>query len=134
MRDQVPFNEINWEKSAREIENMNPEKSWIFDPNFGGSSNCWTGCTPRFMPNDFRLRSMYGAGADWPISYDDLETYYCDAEDIMSIAGPDDTPFPRSRPYPLKPHPISNLDKLIKEQYPELYISQPAARPTAAVG
>jgi choline dehydrogenase-like flavoprotein len=125
---------VNWAKAADAISNRNPEKPWIFDPNFGGSSNCWTGCTPRFMPNDFKLRSKYNVGVDWPISYDELEPYYCQVEEIMSIAGPEDTPFVKSKPYPLAPHPISAFDKVIKNKYPHLHISQPTARPTAAVG
>jgi choline dehydrogenase-like flavoprotein len=134
MRDGKKPSAINWEKSAMTIQNETPDKPWIFDPNFGGSSNCWTGCTPRFMPNDFKMKSTFGVGADWPVSYDDLENYYCDVEDIMSIAGPEDTPFKRSKPYKLSPHPISAFDRLIKAKYPNQYISQPAARPTAAVG
>lgn len=45
------------------------------------------------------LNAFGGVGADWPVSYDELEPYYCDAEDIMSVAGPpnEDSPFPRSR-------------------------------------
>src|SRR4051812_18494474 len=28
-------------------------KPWVFRLAFGGSSNCWWACTPRFMPEDF---------------------------------------------------------------------------------
>lgn len=110
------------------------DKIWVFDPNFGGSSNCWTGCTPRFLPNDFELRSKYGVGQDWPISYDDIGEYYEEAEQIMSIAGPGTTPFPKSNGYPLPPHALSTVDKLLQEKYQELYISQPTARASQAVG
>lgn len=134
MREKSMNDIINWEKSAAQYQNTNPEKPWIFDPNFGGSSNCWTGCTPRFMPNDFSLKSTYGVGVDWPLSYDDLEPYYSEAEEIMAICGPDDTPFPRSRPYPLKGHPLSDFDKIIQNKFGNLYISQPCARPTQTVG
>ena len=83
-------------------------KPWVFRLAFGGSSNCWWACTPRFLPEDFRLHSTYGVGRDWPLSYDDLEPYYCEAEAIMAVSGPDDgTPFPMSRPYPQPPHRFS---------------------------
>lgn len=111
-----------------------PEKPWIFEPNFGGSSNCWTGCTPRFMPNDFKLKSLYNRGQDWPISYDDLEPYYCETEAIMGISGPTDTPYPMSKPYPLPPHSLSNVDKLIQQRYGKQYIAQPSARASIPVG
>ena len=112
----------------------NPDKIWRFDPNFGGSSNCWTGCTPRFMPNDFKMKSLYGVGQDWPISYDDIEPYFCEVENIMMIAGPKITPFPMSTPYPLPPQALSTVDKLVQAKYKELYISQPTARATISTG
>jgi choline dehydrogenase-like flavoprotein len=114
--------------ARRAYTNIVSDKPWIFDPSFGGSSNCWTGCTPRFMPNDFQMSSLYGQGVDWPISYDDLEQYYCEAEDIMAISGPGVTPYPMSKKYPQKPHALSSVDKLMQERYGDLYISQPTAR------
>jgi choline dehydrogenase-like flavoprotein len=108
--------------------NNNKDKSWIFDPSFGGSSNCWTGCTPRFMPNDFKMKTAYGVGVDWPIQYDEIEPYLCETEDIMSISGPSVTPYPMSKSYPQPPHELSTADKLLQKKYGELYISQPTAR------
>src|SRR5690606_24250659 len=35
-------------------------KEWQFTLAFGGGSNCWWACTPRLMPEDFRLRSRHG--------------------------------------------------------------------------
>ncbi len=121
---------INYKESNQSIVNKNPDKSWIFDPNFGGSSNCWMGCTPRFMPNDFQLKTKYGRGFDWPLTYDELEPYYSEAEMVMSIAGPEVTPFPKSHKYPLKPQYLTTFDKLLAKKYGELYISQPTARAT----
>lgn len=120
--------------SQKTYSTNNHKKPWMFDANFGGSSNCWTGCTPRFMPNDFKVKSLYGIGEDWPISYDDLEPYYCEAEAIMGIAGPSQTPYPMSQPYPLPPHELSSVDKLIQEKFGPLYISQPTARASIPVG
>lgn len=134
MRDGTVLKGINWEKAASVLQNSTPDKPWIFDPNFGGSSNCWTGCTPRFMPNDFKMNSTYGVGSDWPITYEELEPYYCAVETLMGISGPNETPFPRSMPYPLPPHPLSKWDRLIQNKYPGLYISQPTARPTQPIG
>ena len=33
----------------------------------GGLALHWGGVTPRFTPEDFRLRSAYGVGTDWPL-------------------------------------------------------------------
>lgn len=122
----------NMKSAGYDYENPEGNKTWAFDPSFGGSSNCWTGCTPRFMPNDFRMKTLYGVGQDWPLTYDELESYYTEAEEIMQIGGPEKTPFPRSRAYPLPPQKLSTVDQLIQRKYPELYISQPTARATIA--
>ena len=53
--------------------NKNRAKQWFYTPGLGGGSNCWWAVTPRFMPADFAMRSQYGVGLDWPLSYDDLE-------------------------------------------------------------
>lgn len=119
---------------ANTIINNNEDKPWVFEPNFGGGSNCWTGCTPRFLPNDFKINTLYGVGQDWPITYEDLEPYYCDAEEYMGIGGPKITPFPKTRDYPLGPQKLSSVDKLIQSKYGSLYISQPTARATSPLG
>ena len=105
-------------------------KPWFFRLAFGGSSNCWWACVPRMLPEDFELESRYGVGSDWPLRYDELEEYYCLAEEIMSVAGPsEDSPFPRSRPYPQAPHRLSTADEVLKAAYPDRFFVQPAARP-----
>lgn len=114
------------------IINTTPEKRWIYTLGFGGSSNCWFGCTPRFMPNDFRMKSVYGVGEDWPVQYDDLEPYYTEVEEIMSISGPSETPFPKKSTYPQPPHLFTDVDKRMKKEYGNLYISQPTARSRVA--
>ncbi len=121
--------------SRETFGNDTPEKPWHFMVSFGGSSNCWVGNTPRMLPEDFRLRSLYGVGEDWPLTYEELESYYCEAEGIMAIAGPsEDSPFPRSRPYLQAPHRFTDVDKLFKAAYPDRFFALPAARPTAATG
>ncbi len=113
----------------------NPAKPWMFDVNFGGSSNCWWACTPRFMPNDFQLKSLYGRGQDWPLSYAELEPYYCEAEEIMGIAGPDQTPFPRSRQYPYPAHKLNKIDTTMQNAFGATqWISQPTGRPPVPIG
>ncbi len=105
-------------------------KPWIFRLAFGGASNCWWACVPRMLPEDFELATRYGVGSDWPVSYDQLEEHYCLAEEIMGVSGPsEDSPFPRSRPYPQAPHKLSTADEVLKAAYPDRFFAQPAARP-----
>lgn len=104
-------------------------KSWEFTVAYGGGSNSWWAVVPRMLPNDFRLRSLYGVGRDWPISYEDLEPWYQDAEEIMEVAGPNDgSPYPRTAPYPQPPHRMSDPDKLLARGFPDHYFAAPAAR------
>jgi choline dehydrogenase-like flavoprotein len=81
----------------------------------GGTTWHWLGTTPRFVPDDFRLRSRFGVGIDWPMAYEDLEPWYCEAERELGVAGLEgaDPAAPRSRPFPLPPIPMSFLDHRI---------------------
>jgi glucose dehydrogenase len=79
----------------------------------GGSTWHWLGHTPRMLRSDFEMKSRYGGGkdfppamVDWPITYDDLEPWYCDAEREMGVAGSDEEwnnlfDSPRSKPFPM---------------------------------
>jgi choline dehydrogenase-like flavoprotein len=96
------------------VHNDNPGKEWYTSPGFGGNSKCWMGGTTRMMPGDFKLKSRYGVGMDWPISYDDLEPHYGVVEQVMLVSGPADSPMPRSRPVPLVPHRFSDPDALLR--------------------
>ncbi|MGH7506987.1 MAG: GMC family oxidoreductase N-terminal domain-containing protein, partial [Longimicrobiales bacterium] len=75
----------------------------------GGLALHWGGTTPRFSPEDFRTKSMYGVGTDWPVSYDELDPFYQEAEERIGVAGEQGPPEldPRSRPYPMAAMPLS---------------------------
>lgn len=72
----------------------------------GGSTWHMLGNMPRHVPADFRLASDYGVGVDWPIGYQDLEPWYCEAEAELGVAG-DHVELDglhgayRSRPFPM---------------------------------
>jgi glucose dehydrogenase len=53
----------------------------------GGSTWSWRGNTPRYLPSDFKLFTLYGKGRDWPIDYDDIEPWYCEAERELGVSG-----------------------------------------------
>lgn len=78
----------------------------------GGTTWHWLGTAIRLVPDDFRLKSRFGLGVDWPISYADLEPWYCAAERELEVAGSDDDDLgsPRSAPYPFPPIAQSFLD------------------------
>jgi len=130
--EETPYSKLNVDHLDTFV-NKNPDKHWLFQPAFGGSSNCWYGCTPRFMPSDFKMKSLYGIANDWPLQYEDLDPYYTQVEDFMSISGPAETPYPRKSAYPLPPHTFTPVDKILQKEYGNLYISQPTARASQPV-
>jgi len=79
------------------------------------SANFW-----RFREIDFKEASVKGtlAGtgfADWPITYQDLEPYYTKVDWEVGVAGaPGPFDPPRSRPYPMPPHPPKSTGILLE--------------------
>ncbi|MDB5933254.1 MAG: choline dehydrogenase [Massilia sp.] len=69
----------------------------------GGTSWHWAAQAWRNVPGDFRLQTLYGVGIDWPISYDELDPFYQEAEEIMGVSGAPNTGSPRSKPFPMQP-------------------------------
>lgn len=69
----------------------------------------------RFQPADFTIKSRYGVGVDWPISYEELAPWYDRAEAALGVAGQNDIDFgyPRQKAYPLPPIPMSYLDRIV---------------------
>lgn len=78
----------------------------------GGTTWHWLGTCLRLVPNDFRLKAGYGQAVDWPISYDELEPYYGQAETEIGVAGDSahDLGAPRSGTYPMPQVPQTYLD------------------------
>jgi quinoprotein glucose dehydrogenase len=81
----------------------------------GGQALHWGGTTPRFTPEDFRHRSLFGVHVDWPIDYETLDPYYQEAEERIGVAGEQgpDPLDPRGAPYPMPPVPLTwTLERL----------------------
>jgi choline dehydrogenase-like flavoprotein len=127
--EQLARRDNGMRRAAEQFINHNPQKAWQFGTTFGGGSNAWWACTPRMLPEDFRMRSLYGVASDWPLDYDDLEQYYADAEDLLQVSGPQESPFPRSRPYPQPPHRLSDVDLALQRSFPGEFFVMPTARP-----
>src|SRR4051795_6470540 len=81
----------------------------------GGTTWHWLGSMPRRLPRDCGMRSDFGVGVDWPLTYADLEPFYVQAEREMGVAGngDEDQGSPRSAGFPMPAVPISFLDKVI---------------------
>ena len=83
----------------------------------GGLAMHWGGVTPRWSPEDFRTRSLFGVGTDWPISYDDLDPFYQEAEELIGVAGEQGPAAldPRGKPFPMPPIPLTYNLGLLKD-------------------
>jgi choline dehydrogenase-like flavoprotein len=100
-------------------------KDWFVTVGFGGGSNCWYACPPRMLPEDFRTRALHEVSADWPVSYDDLEPWYCEVETRMAVSGRAEPFLPRSRPFPQRPHRWSSTDAAPARLHPGRYTVRP---------
>ena len=86
--------------------------AWLYGLNamtLGGGTRLWQGMAWRFLPDDFRMRTVHGEPegaslADWPIDYDDMEPWYSRAEQQLGVAGEEGGLTSRTRrsaPYPM---------------------------------
>jgi glucose dehydrogenase len=92
-----------------------PEKfKSTYERRVGGTTWHWLGTAIRLLPSDFEMKSRYGVGVDWPLSYAELEPWYGEAERELGVAGDSsqDLGSPRSTDYPMPPIPISFGDQL----------------------
>ncbi len=88
----------------------------------GGGTVTYGGSSWRHLPWEFNEKSHVGAIAgtgleDWPITYDELEPYYVQAEWEMGISGLRvDSPFvaPMSKDYPVPPVPLKSSGALFE--------------------
>ncbi|MEU2236170.1 GMC family oxidoreductase [Streptomyces vietnamensis] len=99
----------------------------------GGTGNVWTGLAPRMLPEDFDTES-FGYGRRWPLSYDELEPHYRDAEEELGVAADVDEqreqvglPFPDDYVFPMLPLPAARLDRLLSDRLDGRRVKDPVA-------
>jgi choline dehydrogenase-like flavoprotein len=130
--DQTPYSftyDQDWE--ARSVGNINWLSSGTRVKAVGGSTMHWGAWCLRFKPEDFKLYTNTKEGADWPISYDDLEPYYNQAEEYLAVCGDDAEGWsPRSKPYPMPPFQWTAADGVMLNAFVELGI-KPGKMPMA---
>jgi glucose dehydrogenase len=120
----------------------NPEKSYLvqekqttngkrllpfsstYDRIAGGTSH-WLGTCLRFVPNDFKMKSLYGRSeasfVDWPIGYEDLVDWYGKAEAELGVSADIEDQkylgihFPDGYQYPMPAIPDSLTDRAVRK-------------------
>lgn len=109
----VDYGENPW--TGDHIEDQSAEGIMSRSMVVGGQALHWGGTTPRFTPEDFRHRSMFGVHTDWPIDYETLDPYYQEAEERIGVAGEQGPGAldPRATPYPMPAVPLTwTLERL----------------------
>jgi len=81
----------------------------------GGSTLHYTAYTPRPLPDDLHIKSDFGVGEDWPLTYDDLAPYFTEVERFIGVSGPTPYPWGPARPtgYPMAPLPLNSAAQLM---------------------
>ncbi len=86
---------------------------------FGGTTMHWEAKTPRMLRSDFKSRTNYGQGLDWPLSFEEVEEDYRLAEQEIGVsANVEDQSylgqtFPDGYVFPMRGLPLSYLDQQV---------------------
>jgi len=82
----------------------------------GGSTVHFAMVSLRFRPEWFKSRSKLGYGADWPLDWREMWSYYTEVEDALKISGPVNYPWGPKRPrYPYRPHELNAAALVLAE-------------------
>ena len=110
MRGKFDWDDRRWLAGNEEMEQGHKRDG----RGVGGGTLHYGGVALRLWPEDFERHSRDGVGADWPISYEELEPYYDRVEHEMRLSGPLRMPWgPRRGKYPQRPHAITARDIVI---------------------
>jgi glucose dehydrogenase len=103
--------------------------SSTYDRVAGGTSH-WLGTSLRLVPNDFKMKTLYGKSVpefvDWPIGYEDLVDWYGKAEAELGVSADVDEQkylniyFPDGYRYPMPPIPESLTDRAVRNALKDL--------------
>lgn len=85
----------------------------------GGTMRHWLGTSLRFLPNDFQMETVYQQEVNWPISYAELDPWYCKAEAEIGVSANVTEQsflgitFPPGYSYPMQAIPHSLVDDAV---------------------
>lgn len=88
----------------------------------GGSTMHHYGVWPRMHNIDFKLKTEYNVGLDWPISYSNLAPYYDRIQDDVGLSGDhtQETWRPKGKKYPMPPIPTFAQGRVIDSGFKKL--------------
>ena len=99
---------------------------WAYHNNaalVGGGTRVYGAQAWRFMPQDFRMAAEYGVPtgsslSDWPLTYDELEPFYQQAEWEIGVGGDGAghaSAGPRRKDYPMPPVPTNPQREILQK-------------------
>nr|WP_245363721.1 GMC family oxidoreductase [Neorhizobium galegae] len=86
---------------------------------FGGTTMHWEAKTPRMLRSDFKSRTNFGQGLDWPLSFEEIEEDYRLAEQEIGVSADVEDQsylgqtFPDDYVFPMRGLPLSYLDQQV---------------------
>lgn len=99
---------LKWQGPPVRADGRNP-LAYPFETGWGtgGSALHHYAVWLRFHPEDFKLKTLYGKGLDWPIDYDDLKPYYDQLQREVGVSGDaaQEVWRPPGEAYPMPPQP-----------------------------
>lgn len=87
----------------------------------GGTTWHWAAQAWRLVPGDVRIKTLYDVGVDWPLTYEELDPFYQEAEEIWGVAGAENTGSPRQKPFPMEPVAEPYAMRRIRERLAPAY-------------
>jgi choline dehydrogenase-like flavoprotein len=88
---------------------------WMYSA-VGGTSVIYGGVWSRFLPSDFRTRTLDGVADDWPISYEELLPFYEETDLEVGASGmPGNPAYPPGAAPPMPAHPILKTGRRMAE-------------------
>ncbi len=77
-----------WEIEGEPYTQKNNTKfDWFRAKMLGGRTNHWARISLRMGPKDFKCHDAYGVGDNWPVSYDEMRSYYDKVDRLIGVYG-----------------------------------------------
>ncbi|MFI5393969.1 MAG: GMC family oxidoreductase [Candidatus Binatia bacterium] len=86
----------------------------------GGSTIMYAAHFPRFHPADFKVKTLDGVAADWPVDYQRLEPYYAVNARMMGVSGLAGDPAYPPKEVPLPPVTLGKLGETMAKGFNQL--------------
>ena len=108
----------NWDPNIRRnsgdyrIDDTESDITALMYNGVGGSSVLYAAHWERFLPSDFRVRTLDSVADDWPVTYEDMAPYYDEVERQFGVSGLEGDPcLPPGTAPPMPPVPLNKVGR-----------------------